>query len=69
MDISEFTPEELDFAEEQILTDFITPKIKPHKNPKAFLIFGQSGAGKTTLASIFSNQTDMDVFFVSGDDY
>ena len=62
MDISEFTPEELDFAEEQILTDFITPKIKPHKNPKAFLIFGQPGAGKTTLASIFSNQTDMDVF-------
>jgi len=64
-----------DFTEaefEEIKSDLIEGKAErhsPHEHPHAYLIVGQPGAGKTTMANIFTNKEQGDVIFISGDDY
>ena len=67
--LEEFTEEELERAAGQAISDRLGSGITVHERPRAFLIVGQPGAGKTTLASIFTNQMEQDIVFVSGDDY
>lgn len=64
-----------DFTEaefEEIKSDLVDEKTgrhSPHEHPHAYLIVGQPGAGKTTMANIFTSKEQGDVIFISGDDY
>jgi len=61
--------EEFEKAKSKILSKLLLPYISPADEPQAFLIVGQPGAGKTTMAEIFTNQLEKNVIFISGDEY
>lgn len=44
-------------------------KFTPQKNPKAYLLGGQSGAGKTTLQGFFYKKQDGNIIFLNGDNF
>lgn len=67
-ELDTYTDAEFASAFERTLKSLITPDaICTHTNPRAVLLGGQSGAGKTTLHKIFSFQFDGDVVIVNGD--
>lgn len=45
------------------------PSIGPSETPKAILLGGQSGAGKTTLHKVYKNLLDQNVIVINGDEY
>lgn len=63
-----YSAKELDEQKEKIKADLLGA-VTPSKNPQAYLLAGQSGAGKTKLADIFTRQHSGDIVFISSDDY
>ena len=64
-----YSREEFEKAKGKILSKLLLPYISPAEEPQAFLIVGQPGAGKTTMARIFTSQLEKNVIFISGDEY
>ena len=65
-----FTPEEFRTAEDEFFTDLLrSRRVSPHENPQAYLLGGQSGAGKTTLHQILRERFNGDVIVINGDEY
>ncbi|MBR3074249.1 MAG: zeta toxin family protein, partial [Bacteroidales bacterium] len=64
-----YSREEFEKAKGKILSKLLLPYISPAVEPQAFLIVGQPGAGKTTMARIFTSQLEKNVIFISGDEY
>lgn len=67
--LQEYTLEEFAEAEQKILKYLAPPTLTVNGFPQCFFIVGQPGAGKTTLANIFTGYLGGDVVFISGDDY
>lgn len=63
-----YSAKELDEQKEKIKADLLGA-VTPSKNPQAYLLAGQPGAGKTKLADIFTRQHSGNIVFVSSDDY
>lgn len=64
-----YTNEEFQKAKQKVLNKLITASTKPVTNPEGFLIVGQPGAGKTTMARVFTDKLQNNVIFISGDEY
>ena len=64
-----YTNEEFELAKQMIIMSFTQKNVTPVQNPHCYMIVGQPGAGKTTLANIFSQQLANNIVFISGDDY
>lgn len=61
---------ELEFeTKKQRLVHALSIGCNTHEHPHAYLIVGQPGAGKTTIANIFTRAEHEDAIFISGDDY
>ncbi|MBR3722135.1 MAG: zeta toxin family protein [Selenomonadaceae bacterium] len=59
-----------DFEEsKQKVLRYLGNKFTPVNNPQAYMIVGQPGAGKSTLASYFTNKHDKNIIFINGDDF
>ena len=65
----EYTLQEFLAAERKILKYLAPPSLTINNYPQCFFIVGQPGAGKSTLANIFTGYLGGDVVFISGDDY
>ena len=63
-----YSAKELDEQKEKIKADLLGA-VTSSKNPQAYLLAGQPGAGKTKLADIFTRQHNGNIVFVSSDDY
>jgi len=66
--MDEFTDTEFE-TKKQRLVRALSDGCAPHEHPRAYLIVGQPGAGKTTMANIFTRAEQEDAIFISGDDY
>lgn len=63
---------EQEFSEklaDQLETMVLSSHLSLHDRPRAILLGGQSGAGKTTLQHVFSEMLNEDVIIVNGDEY
>lgn len=67
--LEEYTLQEFIDAERNILKYLAPPTLTVNDYPQCFFIVGQPGAGKSTLANIFTGYLGGDVVFISGDDY
>lgn len=67
-ELSAFTPDDVDalLADEGFLN---TDLYHTQKSPRAILLTGQPGAGKTQLSTMMLTQMDGDAAFINGDDY
>lgn len=68
--VAEFSQEEFD----RELANFIrdrsrSPLLSPTEHPRAILLGGQSGAGKTTLHGLYRNAFEKNVIVINGDEY
>lgn len=69
-DTAAYTRKEFEDALVQVMAEGImAPGVSPSEHPRAFLLGGQSGAGKTTLHAILSRELGHDVVIVNGDAY
>lgn len=66
--MDDFTESEFE-TKKQRLVHALSVGCIPHEHPHAYLIVGQPGAGKTTMANIFKRTEHEDAIFISGDDY
>lgn len=64
----------IDFSEQEFrnvlqkqINEFVNIKSNPF--PHAYLVVGQPGAGKTTIASMLQKQYADDIVFINGDEY
>ena len=64
-----YTLKEFAEAEQRILKYLAPPTLTVNDFPQCYFIVGQPGAGKSTLANIFTGYLGGDVVFISGDDY
>ena len=67
-DRTSYTPEEFQAAFARIYESAAAGRT-PQERPKAFLLGGQPGAGKSALLKLFSGFLQYDAVTVSGDDY
>ena len=67
-DRTSYTPEEFQAAIARIYESAAAGRT-PQERPKAFLLGGQPGAGKSALLKLFSGFLQYDAVTVSGDDY
>ena len=65
-----YTDEEFSRAKNKIL-EMLKKEASPVKSPKAFLLGGQPGAGKTTLHTIIKTTTNigLNIITINGDEY
>ncbi|MCI8425623.1 MAG: ArsR family transcriptional regulator [Adlercreutzia sp.] len=70
MAAEDYTPEEFNREHERIMRDLLTA-YAPHlpEKPQAYLLGGQSGAGKTTLHKMIRQRTPGGIISINGDDY
>lgn len=67
---SSYTDTEFRKAQRPISKMLVAPKaLAPQENPQAFLLGGQSGAGKTTLHEILKRRLRNNVIVINGDEY
>lgn len=66
--INDYSLSEFNDKKNMILSDFKT-KFKSVENPKTYLIVGQPGAGKSTLANYFYKSNNKNIIFINGDDF
>lgn len=61
----------LDDVQTVVISEMKTAELfcKPTDHPRAFLLTGQPGAGKTTLSAILGNQCFGDIHLINGDDF
>ena len=65
-----FTDEEFNEARSYVLKQMVAPKqLRPAEAPRAILLGGQSGAGKTMLQRMCYNAFKGDVIVINGDEY
>ena len=65
-----YTQEEFRRARKKIVEKLLVPPtLHPVESPTAFLLGGQSGAGKTTLHGVLRERLDDNVIVVNGDEY
>ena len=71
MDTGSYTPQEFAAARDLIFKSLIAPMNvgAATGRPKAFLLGGQSGAGKTTLHEIIKRQIGSNIVVINGDEY
>ena len=48
---------------------YLGNNFNPIENPKAYMIVGQPGAGKSTLSEYFTKKYSENIIFINGDDY
>ncbi len=66
----EYSSEEFEQAKANILSRLtLSPVIMPSDSPQAFLLGGQSGAGKTTLHGMIQKRFGCNVIVVNGDGF
>lgn len=63
-----FSKQEFEIQKEELVRDLSAYKTSS-KKPVGYLIVGQPGAGKSTMADIFVGEHSGNICFVSGDDY
>lgn len=64
------TQEEFRRARKKIVEKLLVPSaLRPVDSPTAFLLGGQSGAGKTTLHGVLRDRLDDNVIVINGDEY
>ena len=63
-----YNAQELDEQKEKIKYELLSG-ITPSSQPCAYLLAGQPGAGKSTMAKIFVCEHQKNIAFISGDDY
>lgn len=68
MDISNYSLLDIQRGLEKVYDDITTGKYT-YDNPKAFILGGQSGAGKTTLHKIFFDHYLGNIVIINADDY
>lgn len=68
MDISKYSPEEFNYEKEKIIDDYKTI-LKSSEKPKAYILGGQSGAGKSFLANKIKEELNDNVVVINGDEY
>ena len=67
---SSYTDSEFCKARKAILKALVAPKtLAPQDSPQAFLLGGQSGAGKTTLHGILKRRMHDNIATINGDEY
>lgn len=59
---------EFNEAKQKILDDFGN-NFKHTETPNVYMIVGQPGVGKSTIATLFFNKFDKNIIFINGDDY
>ena len=65
-----FTQDELSVAVTEVDEMMVLSTLaQPHKHPKAFLLGGQSGAGKTRMQNILLKEERLDALVINGDLY
>ncbi len=65
-----FSEEEFDRQFQSVFKHLVTnPNLVPRKKPRAVLLGGQSGAGKTTLHDLCRANMDGDGIVINGDEY
>ena len=65
-----YSQEEFRRARKKIIEKLLVPSaLRPVNSPMAFLLGGQSGAGKTTLHSVLRDRLDDNVIVINGDEY
>lgn len=69
MQIEDFSKAEFTQKLDKIIALYESKGLSENENPKAIILGGQPGAGKSVMADIFSHAMDKDVVFISGDDY
>ena len=66
----EYSSEEFEQAKANILSRLtLSPVVMPSNSPQAFLLGGQSGAGKTTLHGMIQERFGYNVIVVNGDGF
>lgn len=69
-DMARFTKEEFEEALKAILkTLVVPPAVGPRDNPRAFLLGGQSGTGKTKLHSLLNAELEGGAIVINDDEY
>ena len=63
-----YSVQELDEQKAKIKRELLSG-ISPSTRPHAYLLAGQPGAGKSTMAKIFTCKHQGNIAFISGDDY
>lgn len=67
---ADFTSQEFDDAFYDVIQkSIVSAALSPHDVPSAYLLGGQSGAGKTTLHRILRYRLDDDVIVINGDEF
>ena len=66
--LDEWNAQEFDQKKAKIKRELLS-KILPVTRPHAYLLAGQPGAGKSTIAKIFTCKHQGNIAFISGDDY
>lgn len=69
MHIEYYTNYEFDIAFKKILEDTINNYILPLKNPKAYILGGQPGAGKSRLNIFNKELNNKNLVIINGDEY
>ena len=65
-----YTQEEFRRARKKIVEKLLVPSaLRPVDSPTAFLLGGQSGAGKTTLHGVLRDRLDDNAIVITGDEY
>lgn len=68
--IADYSQEELSEALADLVALLCSKKsLRREERPRAFLLGGQSGAGKTTLHKVLNREFDRNVVVVNGDEY
>ena len=62
-----YTPQELNEPKERIKDDLLV-STAPDAHPRAYLLAGQPGAGKTKMADICARAHGGNIIFISSDD-
>ena len=66
--LENYSAQELDEQKEKVKVELLSG-ISPSTRPRAYLLAGQPGAGKSTMAKIFTCKHQGNIAFISGDDY
>ena len=66
--LDEWNAQKLDQRKAKIKRELLS-RILPVARPHAYLLTGQPGAGKSTMAKIFTCKHQENIAFISGDDY
>lgn len=68
--IDQYTEDDFLKAKEKLLFELtLKPGLSTHKNPKAYLLGGQPGSGKSAISVIYDTKHQGDLIIINVDDY